>query len=291
MRMRKLLLTSVCAVAIAAATVAVASGCAQDAEQVFLFSAEQFYNGTTYKLNLSGMSDGSCTLNCVQASPQLALEGSYEFTEGKGYSFDFDGQTLQSGYNDATQEHYLIYDLAMTSSYDHTMLMTYKDADFTPGAGYVDPYEAAADMVYETLSPEEGGIEGDEVFKLLDNGDSFYLFSYGEEGLFYYGDVKDEGGTKTYVTYDGETEMERVESDIVSGAYYVSYPTSSGPFSTKQNYMFYLNGSTFEEAFPDLELSGGGGGFPGGFPGGPGGGDFPPPPFSASEEAAEDIVL
>ena len=230
MRMRKLLLTSVCAVAIAAATVAVASGCAQDAEQVFLFSAEQFYNGTTYKLNLSGMSDGSCTLNCVQASPQLALEGSYEFTEGKGYSFDFDGQTLQSGYNDATQEHYLIYDLAMTSSYDHT-------------------------------------------------------------GLFYYGDVKDEGGTKTYVTYDGETEMERVESDIVSGAYYVSYPTSSGPFSTKQNYMFYLNGSTFEEAFPDLELSGGGGGFPGGFPGGPGGGDFPPPPFSASEEAAEDIVL
>ena len=179
----------------------------------------------------------------------------------------------------------------MTSSYDQTMLMTYKDADFTPGAGYVDPYEAAADMVYETLSPEEGGIEGDEVFKLLDNGDSFYLFSYGEEGLFYYGDVKDEGGTKTYITYDGETEMERVESDIVSGAYYVSYPTSSGPFSTKQNYMFYLNGSTFEEAFPDLELSGGGGGFPGGGPGGPGGGDFPAPPFSASEEAAEDIVL
>ena len=55
--------------------------------------------------------------------------------------------------------------------------------------------------------------------------------------------------------------------------------------------MFYLNGSTFEEAFPDLELSGGGGGFPGGGPGGPGGGDFPAPPFSASEEAAEDIVL
>ena len=221
------------------------AGCGEEPTQEFLFSADTFYNGKTYKLNLSGMSDGTCTLKCAQTSPAFEIDGTYEFSETTGYTFDFgDGEDVLCGFNDYTQSHYIIYDLDLDSDYSTTLMLTCKDTDFVPGDSYVDQYDAAAEYLYE------GEFSGGEVIKLRDYGSTFDIMSFGSNAVFDHGTVAEEGGKRVYTLSDGTTKMEREESASVSGAYRIAYEYGSSK-SSETYYLYNLNGNDKDEAFPD----------------------------------------
>ena len=246
MKKIKKILALVLGVAVCMGTAAfVFSGCGGKATQEFVFGADTYYGGKTYKLNLTGMSDGSCTLKCAQTSPAFEIAGTYEFSDTEGYKFDFgDKADILCGFNEYTKNHYIIYDFEITSSYSEMLMLTCLDTDFVPGDSYVDQYDAAAENLYE------GEFTGGEPIKLRDYGTTFNVMSFGENAVFDHGTVAEENGVPVYTLSDGETTMKREESATVPGAYRLAYEYGDSK-GTETYYLYDLNGHDKDEAFPD----------------------------------------
>lgn len=226
-------------------------GSSTPASTSFIFQASTFYEGTTYKLNLKGMSDQSCTLVCDQAETPLNLSGKWTFDNNSGYSFDFgEDQRILSGYNSYSKNHYVNYTLDLTSSVSIRLMMTYADSSFTPSSSYVDPYDVASGVTLYTGN----SVTTEEEIKFRDFGDgTFDVISFGSSEIFDYGTYSDDNGTRTYTFSDGTT-AER-ESGLGSNNYRVIYTTYSQSFfgqTAYQNELYHLSGDmTLDEAFPD----------------------------------------
>ncbi|HHT66892.1 MAG TPA: hypothetical protein GX010_01495 [Erysipelotrichaceae bacterium] len=223
----------------------------KEASTAFLYSASTFYEGTTYKLNLKGLDDNTCTLTCLQAETPIDLEGTWAFSQTNGYSFDFGNKAkVLSGYNSYTKVHYSNYTINLTATEKIRLMMTYSDDTFVVTDSYVDPY----DVVQGVCVYEGNAKTTKELIKLRDFGDgTFDVISYGSQNIFDYGTYVDADGVRTYTNKEGTTFVRDVGEG--TGNYRIVYITSVKMMFGSTNYenkLYHLSGDLdLDAAFPD----------------------------------------
>ena len=223
------------------------------ADPQFKFTYQTFIDGTTYKINLKGMPDGSATFKCAQAETPIDQKGTWKFDNNSGYTFDF-GESFKvlCGYNAFSKSFYINQTVQFTAAQSERIQMTLKDESFQPSASYVDPYDAASAKLFKGAF-----FVGGEEIKLRDFGDgNFDLMSFGSKALFNYGTSKVDSGSglTVYETHDGQSLI--VEKGQGENNFRIDYMTeSSDPFGPKyqyHNYLYSMSGDkSVDEAFPD----------------------------------------
>jgi hypothetical protein len=108
------------------------SGCGGGANDssAFSFTGSVELNGVGYDVTMSGESDGSFTLSPGNIPP---INGTYEFTEGKGYLFKF-GDSVESEiltyYDEESKEFSIIYPLNLGPRGNGNVKLSCKDESF-----------------------------------------------------------------------------------------------------------------------------------------------------------------